>query len=56
MRAASKLSHASPAITQDRYTHVDRPHLTAAATQLDIFFAETVAESRLKETGAARRG
>jgi hypothetical protein len=42
MCTASKLSHASPVITQGRYTHVDRRHPTAAASQLDTFLAETV--------------
>ena len=36
------VGHSSIVITQDRYTHVDRRHLTAAAEQLEAHYAEQV--------------
>ena len=48
---AAILGHASVVITNDRYTHVDRGHLTGAATQLDAFLAG----GRLENGGGAER-
>jgi integrase len=38
---SAMIGHSSVVITQDRYMHVDRNHLAAAAAQLDSYLAQT---------------